>query len=159
VNVGPLHVLVFGFEKPTFTGAALDELRKLEHHDLVRLVDLLFVEKDDSGDVTAIEIDDLDADVAAVFGDLAGAFVGLGPDLDGDGVPDDIEHELWNIAEDIQPGTAAAIVLLEHRWAIGLRTALAEAGGALLGDALIPAEELSSASEEFQAARAKLLGS
>jgi hypothetical protein len=143
--------LVIGFEHPNFTGAALDELRKLENHDTVRLVDLLFVQKDHEGDITAIEVEDLPAEMAAVFGDLAGAFVGLGPDLDGNGVPDDIEDELWDIADDIRPGSAAAIVLLEHRWAIGLRDALAEAGGVLLGDALIPAEELSSFSEEFDA--------
>jgi uncharacterized membrane protein len=149
--IGPLHVLVFGFDHPTFTGAALEQLRSLEHNEVVRLIDLLFVEKDDDGNVTAIAVEDLDEARARVLGDLAGALVGLGPDLDGDGMPDDVDDELWDIAEEIPPGSAAAIVLIEHRWAIGLRDALAAAGGELLGDAFLPAEELSELSDEFAA--------
>jgi uncharacterized membrane protein len=150
--IGPLHVLVIGFDHPDFTGAALDELSKLEDNDIVRLVDLLFVEKDHEGAITAIAVDDLDAERAAVLGDLAGALVGLGADLDGDGVPDDIDDELWDIADGIPAGSAAAVVLLEHHWAIGLRDALASAGGRLLDDELIPAEEIAALGAEFEAA-------
>jgi uncharacterized membrane protein len=152
MSIGPLHVLVIGFDHPSFTGAALAELGKLEGNDVVRLVDLLFVEKDDAGNVTAIEVEDLDAERAAVFGDIAGALVGLGGDLDGDGVPDNVDDELWDIAEDLPPGSAAAIVLLEHHWAIGLRDALAAAGGQLLDDELIPSEDVAALGAGFEAA-------
>src|SRR5690606_10346333 len=126
MSIGPLHVLVIGFDHPGFTGAALAELARLERSDVVRLVDLLFVEKSDTGDITALTVEELDPEQAAVLGDLAGAFVGLGADLDGDGVPDELDDEVWDIAEEIPPGSVAAVVLLEHRWAAGLRDALAE---------------------------------
>lgn len=155
--VGPLHVMVFAFDEPNFTGRALAELQKLEDHDVVRLVDLLFVQKDADGNIEALEVEDLDTEAAAVFGDLAGAFI----DLDGDGQPDDgaIDDELWDIAAEIEPGTAAAIVLLEHRWAIGLRDALHDAGGRLVGDAIVPPEELTELSEEFAAGVSQRAGS
>jgi len=150
--IGPLHILVIGFDHPDFTGRALDELSKLEDGDVVRLVDLLFVEKDDDGNIVTLQVDEIDDAKRESLGDLAGAFVGLGADLDGDGVADDIDEELWDIAAEIPRGTAAAIVILEHRWAIGLRDALADAGGQLVGDALVPAEELAAMGAEFEAA-------
>lgn len=159
MSIGPLHVLVIGFDHPNFTGAALAELGRLERSDVVRLVDLLFVAKSDDGDITALTVEELDAEQAAVLGDLAGAFVGLGADLDGDGVPDELDDEVWDIAEEIPPGSAAAIVLLEHRWAAGLRDALAEAGGQLLGDELIPADALGELGGGFErAVRARVAG-
>jgi uncharacterized membrane protein len=152
MSIGPLHVLVIGFDHPSFTGAAMAELAKLQHNDVVRLVDLLFVQKDDAGNVTAMVVEDLDAEQAAVLGDLAGALVGLGPDLDGDGVPDDIDEEIWDVADGIPAGSAAAIVLLEHHWAIGLRDAIAGAGGRLLDDELIPVDALAELGADFEAA-------
>jgi uncharacterized membrane protein len=149
MSVGPLHILVFGFDRPNFTGAALRELQRLEGHDLVRLVDLLFVEKADDGTLVAIEIEGVDPELAEVLGDLAGALVGV--DGAGDEL-DDVDDDLWDIAAEIPPGTAAAIVLLEHRWAIGLGQAIADAGGELLADALVPPSDLALMGAEFQSA-------
>lgn len=152
MSVGPLHILVFGFDEPNFTGAALRELRRLEGHDLVRLVDLLFVQRGEDGALVAIELEGVDPELVEVLGDLAGALVGLDGGADGSEGLDVEDDELWDIAADIPAGTAAAIVLLEHRWALGLGGAIADAGGRLLGDALVPPSELALLGDELRSA-------
>ena len=74
--LGPVQLLTIGFIEPNFTGAALKELQRLKERDIVRLVDVLLVAKDDDGNVTQIEV----ADVPELekYGAVAGALVGLG---------------------------------------------------------------------------------
>jgi Family of unknown function (DUF6325) len=69
---GPVQVLVVGFENGKFSGEILAELRRLREHDIVRLIDLLFVTKDESGVIEAIEHSDLPEEDAEAFGALAG---------------------------------------------------------------------------------------
>ena len=64
MTFGPMQVLVVGFDGTEFTGTIAAELRRLREHDIVRLVDLIAVRKDEAGDVTALETSDLtDAEV------------------------------------------------------------------------------------------------
>ncbi len=78
--MGPVQLMVVGFHEGNFSGEILEELRRLREHDIVRLVDLLFVTKDAEGKVTAIEHSDLSKEEAMAFGAIAGALVGLGAD-------------------------------------------------------------------------------
>src|SRR5512132_3382165 len=129
MEFGPVQVLVIGFEDGQFSGEILAELRRLREHDIVRLVDLLFVSRNESGELSAIEHSDLGADEAEAFGALAGALIGMGAAGD-DGVeagaamgaaavdergsvldPDDV----WYLADAIPAGSSAGIALLEHR--------------------------------------------
>jgi uncharacterized membrane protein len=152
-------MLVVGFENGTFSGEILAELRRLREHDVVRLVDLLFVSRDESGEMEAIEHSDLADDEAQAFGALAGALVGMGAageegaeagaiqgaaavEASGSVIdPDDV----WYVADAIPPGTSAGIALLEHRWAIPLRDAIERAGGEALLDSWIHPEDLVAA--------------
>ena len=77
-TLGPVQVMVIGFEGHDFTGEILPELRRLEEQDIVSLVDLLFVEKDDDGEVRTVELSGLSAEERAEFGAIAGALTGLG---------------------------------------------------------------------------------
>ena len=77
-TLGPVQVMVIGFEGHDFTGEILPELRRLEEQDIVSLVDLLFVEKDDDGEVRTVELSGLSAEERAEFGAIAGALAGLG---------------------------------------------------------------------------------
>lgn len=152
-DIGPIHVLVIAFPEPHLSGRILDELRVLRAEGLVRLVDVVFVQKTDDGAVVAVEVSELSDEEAATFGDLTGALVGLGEvDLDGDGVPDELDDEVWDLAETIPAGSAAAVVLLEHRWAAGLSRAVAESGGELVDDELIPPAALDEIDADFAAA-------
>src|SRR6266513_1613981 len=147
MEMGPVQMLVVGFEDGKFEGEILAELKRLREHDIIRLVDLLFVAKDEQGEVAAVEHSDLSQQEAMEFGALAGALLGLGADgeegaeagaLAGAQAGADgsvLDDEAWYLADAIPPGTSAGIALLEHRWAIPLREAIERAGGEPLADA------------------------
>jgi uncharacterized membrane protein len=146
-ELGPVQILVLGFQDGRFAPDILDELRALRRADAVRLLDLLFVTKDDDGHVVVARHHDLTDDEVAELGILADALIGWGededglvagallgaaphapgePTADGDGLADGDE---WYIADGIPEGGSAAVVLIEHRWAVPLRDALRRAGG------------------------------
>ncbi len=156
MEFGPVQLLVVGFEDGKFSGEILAELRRLREHDIVRLVDLMFVARGDDGEFEAVEHSDLPAEEAEAFGALAGALLGLGAageeGMEAGAVagaeavdergsvldPDDV----WYLADAIPPGTSAGIALLEHRWAIPLRDAIERAGGHNLVDAWVHPSDL-----------------
>jgi uncharacterized membrane protein len=153
--IGPVQMLVVGFDEPHFTGKIAAELKRLRELDVVRLVDMLIVQKDDDGNVTAIQASDLDEDEATELGATVGALIGFGMDGDEgaeagayagaealeDGHLID-ESEVWYVADAIPAGTTAAVALLEHRWAIPLRDGILDAGGVVLADEWIHARDL-----------------
>jgi uncharacterized membrane protein len=158
--MGPVQILVVGFgEDAEFKGEALAELKRLRDADIVRLIDLLFVRKNADGSVDKIEITDDDElmKLGAVAGALvgfgaageegaeAGALVGAAAMADGELYD---ESQVWYIADAIPEGTAAAIAVLEHTWAIPLRNAILSAGGMALADEWIHPMDLIAAGIE-----------
>lgn len=155
MTLGPVQMLVIGFEEPRFTGRIAAELERLRSLDVVRLLDMLVVEKDADGRVSAVQASDLRPDEARQFGAIVGALIGFGLDgeegaeagalagaealEDGHAIG---EEDVWYVADTIPNGTAAAIALIEHRWAIPLRDMIAEAGGVTLADEWIHAQDL-----------------
>jgi uncharacterized membrane protein len=152
--LGPVQLLVVGFgPDATFTGAALEELHRLSQHDVVHLVDLLIVAKDEDGKISELEVADLPE--LEQYGALAGALIGLGAageegalagavagaDAMADGRMYDAE-DVWVLADAIPPGMTAAIAMLEHRWAIPLRDAISGNDGVVLADEWIHPEDL-----------------
>jgi hypothetical protein len=140
VALGPVQLLVIGFDRPDFRGDALGELERLREQDLVRVIDLLVVHKGADGRVARLNHSDLDAGTAS--GSVVGALIGL------DGAGDDQApggEELWSLDDAIPPDSAAAIALVEHRWAIGLRDAIRTAGGLPVADAWIHPADLVAA--------------
>jgi hypothetical protein len=140
--LGPVQLLVVGFDRPDFSGEVLAELKRLRDGDVVRVIDLLVVHKDADGAVRRHDHSDLaDAD-----GSIIGALIGLGADRveaqDGHLAADE---ELWSLDETIPNDSAAAIALLEHRWAIGTRDAIRAAGGVAVTDAWIHPADLAAA--------------
>jgi uncharacterized membrane protein len=155
--MGPVQMLVLGFAEPNFTGKIAAELDRLREHEFVKIVDALVVNKDDDGNVTALEVTDLTQDEAMEMGAIAGALIGFGY---GEGDDDAIEagaelgaeamedghlipeEDAWYVADAIPNGSAAAIILLEHIWAIPLRDAIVDAGGIALADEWIHPKDL-----------------
>jgi Family of unknown function (DUF6325) len=109
--VGPVQLLVLGFKHSNFQGEIREELDRLRDNDLIRVIDALGVRKDADGEE----------------GFELGAERGAEAVAERGGVFD--EEEAWDVVEEIPKDTAALLVLLEHRWAIGLRDAIARAGG------------------------------
>jgi uncharacterized membrane protein len=136
--IGPVQLLVVGFQDPEFRGEVLAQLQTLREQDLVRVIDILVVNKDADGAVTTAQLTDLSEGEAQELGDVVKALVGLGEIAGGDAEgaaalwsqEDGLgEDELLDVLEEIPPSTAVAIALLEHRWALPLREAIVDAGG------------------------------
>jgi uncharacterized membrane protein len=152
---GPMQLLVVGFGNTEATGEIAAELQRLREHDIVRLVDMIVVARDEAGDVTALEVSDLSKGESEELGAIAGALIGLGAAgeegaevgaLAGAAAADAGEtalgDDVWYVADAIPPGTTAAIAILEHRWAIPLRDAVVRRGGVNLADAWLHPSDL-----------------
>lgn len=153
--IGPVQMLVLGFAEPNFTGKIAAELDRLRQLEFIKIVDALVVNKDENGEITALQVTDLSQDEASELGEIAGALIGfgygteeaveagaeLGAEAMADGhlIPED---DAWYVADAIPNGSAAAIILLEHLWAIPLRNAIVEAGGIALADEWIHPKDL-----------------
>jgi uncharacterized membrane protein len=151
---------VVAFKGGEFHGEILAELRRLREHDIVRLVDLLFVTKDADGNVSTMETSDLTKGEFQELGAMAGALLGFGAEgqeglepgaAAGAAVTADRsvfdKEEVWHLEDAVPVGSSAAIALLEHRWAIPLRDAIAGAGGLTVTDAWIHPADLVAAGE------------
>jgi uncharacterized membrane protein len=149
--IGPVQLIVLGFPDPNFHGEIIEELERLRQSDTVRVIDALAVYKDAAGEIEAMHLSNLSQDEAIELGSVVGALIGLGFDGEegaeagaqagaeaaADGISVFPENEAWDVLEDIPNGSAAAILLLEHHWAVGLRDAVARAGGFRVSDGFI----------------------
>ncbi|HTZ07033.1 MAG TPA: hypothetical protein VMB53_14955 [Gaiellaceae bacterium] len=156
MSIGPVQLLILGFEDPQFNGEILDELKRLKEADVVRVIDAAVVRKNDDGSVDMLHTSDLSDDEAMEFGATIGALIGLGAagedglvagaeagaEAMADGGSVIGEEDVWYAADVIPTGTATAIALLEHRWAIPLRDSIARANGFVLADEWIHAKDL-----------------
>jgi uncharacterized membrane protein len=154
MTFGPVQMLVVGFAGTEFTGEILEELKRLKEADIVRLVDLIVVRKQD-GQVETVQLSDLSIEEAEDFGALVGALIGAGmgeeegveagliagAEAGSDGHIID-ENEVWYLADAVPEGTTAAVALLEHRWAIPLRDKIVAKDGIVLADAWIHPADL-----------------
>jgi hypothetical protein len=146
MTLGPVQILVVGFEGGELRGEILEELRRLREHDIVRLLDVLLVAKDDLGNVRALEASELPRDEAERFGEVTRALIeGAGAMRETAGRAAGLsEEEAWDVADVVPNGSTAAIALLEHRWAIPLREAITRAGGTPLADAWVHRDDLAA---------------
>ena len=151
--IGPVQLIVLGFNHPEFHGEIIEELERLRESDTVRVIDALAVHKDADGEVEVAHLSNLTKDEAIELGTKIGALIGLGIEgeegmvagaeagaeaaAEGNGVHVFDDEEAWDVLEDIPNDSAAALILLEHHWAVGLRDAIARAGGFRISDGFI----------------------
>ena len=149
--IGPVQLIVLGFDHPKFHGEIIAELERLRETDTVRVIDALAVHKDADGEMEVQHLSNLSKDEAIELGSKIGALIGLG--IDGeegfaagaaagaaageDGIEVFSEEDAWDVVEEIPNDSAAALVLIEHHWAIPLRDAVARAGGFRISDGFI----------------------
>src|SRR4051794_12892827 len=146
MSLGPVQLLVIGFDRPDFSGEVLAELERLRESDVVRVIDLLVVHKGADGVVRRLHHSDLTAGDAEGAGAVVGALIGLGATrVDPERGHLGGEEEFWSLDEAIPNDSAAAIALVEHRWAIGTRDAIRAAGGVAVADAWIHPADLAVA--------------
>ena len=149
--IGPVQLVVLGFQQPEFHGEIIAELERLRESDTVRVIDALAVHKDAEGEMEVQHLSNLTRDEAVELGSKVAALVGLGiageegmeagaaagAEAAQDGVEVFDDDDAWDVLEEIPNDSAAALVLLEHHWAVGLRDAVAAAGGFRIADGFI----------------------
>ena len=154
--VGPVQLIVLGFPEPNFHGEVIAELERLRENDMIKVIDALAVYKGVNGELEATHLSNLSDEEAIELGSKVGALVGLG--FEGEkgaearaqlgaeaaaaGVGVFSEEDAWDVLADIPAGSAAALLLIEHQWAVPLRDAIAAAGGYRIGDAFISPYDL-----------------
>src|SRR5262245_55617410 len=120
--IGPVQLIVLGFNHPQFHGEIIAELERLRASDTVRVIDSLAVYKDQDGDITVEHLSNLTEDEAIELGTKIGALIGLG--IEGeegaaagavlgaeaavDGIEVFDEEDAWDVLEDIPNDSAAA---------------------------------------------------
>ena len=150
--IGPVQLIVLGFNHPNFHGEVIAELERLRASDTVRVIDALAVYKDPDGELEVEHLSNLTEDEAIELGTKIGALIGLGiageegmeagaiagaEEADAEGINVFGDAEEWDVLEDIPNDSAAALILLEHHWAVPLRDAIARAGGFRISDGFI----------------------
>ena len=151
MTIGPVQLIVVGFDHPDFHGEIIDELQRLHDTGTVRVIDALAVHKDADGEIEVQHLSNLSKEEAIEVGSTVGALIGLGIEGEegaeqgaalgaqeaADGVEAFSDETAWDVLEEIPNDSAAALVLLEHHWAVPLRDAVARAGGYRISDGFI----------------------
>ena len=154
--IGPVQLIVLGFNHPNFHGEIIEELERLRESDTIRVIDALAVHKDADGEIEVAHLSNLTLEEAVEVGSKVGALIGLGiegeegmeagaiagAEAAADGIEVFDDEDAWDVLADIPNDSAAALILIEHHWAVGLRDAIARAGGVRLGDAFISPVDL-----------------
>jgi uncharacterized membrane protein len=153
MSIGPVQLIVLGFSHPEFHGEIIEELEKLRESDTVRVIDALAVHKDADGEIEVAHLSNLTKDEAIELGSTVGALVGLG--IEGEegleagaaagaqaaeeagGVNVFTDEEAWDVVGEIPNDSAAALILIEHHWAVPLRDAVVRANGFRIADGFI----------------------
>src|SRR5262245_25934101 len=143
-ELGPIDYVVVEFppDKAHFSGEMAAELLALIESDTVRVLDLLLLQKDEHGNVEALEVDDLDeVDEARRLEEHVAEIL----------AEDDVLH----LAAAMDPGTVGAVLVWENTWASGFASAVRHSGGQLVANGRIPIQALVAsleADEQLQGA-------
>jgi hypothetical protein len=127
MSLGPIELLVVKFPGNQFTGEVAAALKELVEGGLIRVVDILFVHKDEGGEMTVLEINDLDDDNFSRFDPVVS-------DITGMLTVDDARR----LAAGLDDNSSGAIMLFENAWATRFRDALLNANGQLVLNERIP---------------------
>lgn len=140
-ELGPVDYLVVEFPEGTrnFSGEIAQELAALADTELIRVLDLLILEKNADGTVDALEIDDLEQ-----VDELRSLETQVAEIL----AEDDVVH----LAEAMEPGTVAGVVVWENTWAAPFASAVRHAGGQLVASGRIPIQAIVASLEAEAAA-------
>lgn len=155
--IGPVQLLVLGFDNSDFHGEIARELERLRESGIVRVIDALAVHKDAQGGIEVQHLNSLTREEAIELGSKVAALVGLGiegeegmhaaaeigaEDAAAQGIEVLEDENEWDVIGEIPNGSAAALILLEHQWAVPLRDAIARTGGFPISDGMISPYDL-----------------
>lgn len=129
-TLGPIEILAVAFPGSRFKGEIVPALHELVEGGVIRILDLVFVKKEVDGTVTALEVGELEGgETIDSFGSLGSA----GEELIND-------EDLADVADELEPGSSAALLVWEDRWAARLVAAIRDAEGEVLALERVPRE-------------------
>ena len=138
MTYGPVDFLALEFDNLKLKGEIMPALMELVENKVVRVIDLVVIQKDQAGKHEALELQQLAPEVIAIFDPLMVEISGIVQ-------VEDIDA----IAEQMENNTTAALLLFENLWAIKFKEALLRANGRLLAQERIPNEVVEEAMEIF----------
>jgi hypothetical protein len=138
-EMGPIDYLLVEWRGRQPTGEAVPHLIDLVDRGLIRILDLSFIAKDEDGSVAALEIADLGAEVAefAIFEGAASGLLG--------------DDDIAEAGAALEPGTSAALLVYENRWAGPFAAAVRRSGGELVASGRIPVQAVLAALDAAEA--------
>ena len=139
-ELGPVDWIVVEFPGSQFKGEIAPALADLVERDIVRVLDLLILRKDDDGQLEAFELSDLDD---TEIGALRSYETALAMLLS--------EDDVNAVAAAVEPGSTAAVLVWENTWAAPFGSAVRRAGGQLVASGRIPVQALLAVIEEDDA--------
>ncbi len=142
--LGPISYLIVEYPGNKMTGEGFSSLVGLVDQGVVRILDLLFVTRDSDGSIRVLELQDIDRDGQFDLAVLAGASSGL---LD--------QSDLSEAASVIEPGSSAAILIFENRWATPFIQALRRGDAELVSAGYIPQDDLVAALDAAEVVQTK----
>jgi Family of unknown function (DUF6325) len=141
-ELGPVDIVVIAYPAGApMTGEAVPIMLDLVERRIIRVLDVRFVIKEEDGTFSGFEATNLDADSVGDFATFEGASSGLLGDED-----------VATAADAIEPGSAAAIIVYENRWAAPFGAAVRRNGGVLVGFQRVPVEDLIASLDAAEAA-------
>jgi hypothetical protein len=134
--MGPVDYLIVQFPGNRFSGKIAPELARLERNGIIRVLDLVFLMKDETGKLVNVEAKDLEGEVGTAFREVARRTAEWFSEAD-------IEF----FAQDLPANSSAGLLLVEHLWAVRFKEALLDAGAELIDMGRVPPESIAKAGE------------
>ena len=141
-ELGPVDIVVIAYPADApMTGEAVPIVLDLVKRGIIRVLDVMFVVKEQDGTFAGFQATDLDSKGVGDFVEFEGASSGLLGD-------DDVAAA----AEGIEPGSAAVMLVYENRWAAPFAAAVRRNGGIVVGFQRVPLQDLLASLEAAEAA-------
>lgn len=138
--LGPIDYIVVSFEGNNFDGSILSELVKATDSGVIRVVDMLFIIKDDEGNVEMAEVTDQHDELKEVAKSLGHE----------DDLPLLTEEDVEKLGKSMANNTSAGVLVIEQLWAKGLKKALLDAGAELIDEGRIHPDKVTAAVEDIK---------
>jgi hypothetical protein len=135
-ELGPVDYIVVEFPGSKFNGEIAPALKDLVDRGVIRVLDIVILQKDDEGTLEVAELSDLDE---SEVGSIRAYETELAMLLS--------EDDVIAVAEAIEPGTTAAVLVWENKWAVPFATAVRHSGGQLVASGRIPIQAIAAALE------------
>ena len=139
--MGPIEYIVIGFPGNKFNGDVVPALQELVDNGNVNILELVFVHKDENGEVTILELEDEDYDTAAAFEGLDGEYGNLLS-----------EEDMIALTDEMPDNTSAALLVWENAWAERFAQAVRDSKGEVFLSGRIPNAVVNEALAALEAA-------